>query len=568
MQLCEDIGLVVRDSPVAKLALLIDEDWGELSIARVRGLLDVVATIAGEEAALKLRYARTLAWIKHQDVAPTGFPNWTAFLKEHSPWRGSRTADYLRLAESQLDLIIEAAAHKLISLPLATRAARDLGPKASAEAQADWLMQVSETEPTRRRVRLSTVSGDAWQSIEKGRAVSKYLVGWAAPPSQIDDFTIQCFLEKRTSDDIIAAARAVPPRPERLDQPVPVWSEDPSESILGPWVDPRDLDDAMRRLEDVDALLEGRRLLLGLAYVSIKVHELWKAVGCTSLAELCRRFDVDQRTFERYVQEGRNHFLWPEARRAVEAGLSIDRSVFATNRAVGASIHQWIDLAKRLCRAELARAVAFEDEHLCDLLAEYAPAIEKARADESAARANEATARANDALANANQTAVDDAANETAARAKTRLSSGAAAERDQLESTRIGTVLVALRDDKNRKSTRPAPSCALVRPELLEASIWLLATVKLPREVGIRKTAARDCYTCQNPRCRRTTLGCHVHHIQRRRFGGTDDPRNLVSLCRACHLRGIHSDWLWVIREGDFLVWTWADGTTIYMVSP
>jgi hypothetical protein len=59
-----------------------------------------------------------------------------------------------------------------------------------------------------------------------------------------------------------------------------------------------------------------------------------------------------------------------------------------------------------------------------------------------------------------------------------------------------------------------------------------------------------------------------VHHIIRRRFGGTDDPRNLVSLCRACHLRGIHSDWLWVIRDGDFLVWTWADGTTIYMVSP
>ena len=156
-------------------------------------------------------------------------------------------------------------------------------------------------------------------------------------------------------------------------------------------------------------------------------------------------------------------------------------------------------------------------------------------------------------MANANEGAADDTeADEPAAD----------------ESTRIGTVLVALRDDNNRKSKRPAPSYAMVRPELLEASIWLLATVKLPRPVGIRETAHRDCYTCQNPRCRRTTLGCHVHHILRRRFGGTDDPRNLVSLCRACHLRGIHSDWLWVIREGDFLIWTWADGTTIYMVSP
>jgi hypothetical protein len=158
-------------------------------------------------------------------------------------------------------------------------------------------------------------------------------------------------------------------------------------------------------------------------------------------------------------------------------------------------------------------------------------------------------------------------ANEAMANADEAAASGTAA-RNQDESTRIGTVLVALRDDTNRKSKRPQPSCALVRPELLEASVWLLATVKLPQPVGIRKTAARDCYTCQNPRCRRTTLGCHVHHIIRRRFHGTNHPRNLVSLCRACHLRGIHSDWLWVIRDGDFLVWTWADGTTIYMVSP
>jgi len=562
MQLCEDIGLVVRDSPLAKLALMVDEDWGELSRARIRGLLDVVGTIAGEEPALKLREARILAWVKHRDVAPGGFPNWTAFLKERSPWRGSRSHDYLRLADNQLDLVIDAAAQKLISLPLSTRAARELPPKASREEQADWLMQVSEKEPKRRRVRLSTVSGDAWQRIEKGRALSKYLVGWAAPPARIDDFTIECFQEKRSSEDIIEAARAVPPRPPRLDEPFPVWQQDPSESLLGRWVEPRDLDDAMLQLDDVDALLEIRRLFLGLAYVSIKDHELWKAAGCESLAELCRRFDVDQRTFERYAKEGRNHMLWPEARKAVEAGLSIDRSVFATNRAVGDSIHHWLDLAKRLCRAELARAVELENEHGCNLLEEYAPAIARAQADEVVARENEATARANDALANANETEAD----ESAAGEPTRIGRGDTTSAD--ESTRIGTVLVALRDDNNRKSNRPAPSYAMVRPELLEASVWLLATVKLPKPVGILETAKHDCYTCQNPRCRRTTLGCHVHHIIRRRFGGTDDPRNLVSLCRACHLRGIHSDWLWVIREGDFLVWTWADGTTIYMVSP
>src|SRR6185436_1683080 len=107
-------------------------------------------------------------------------------------------------------------------------------------------------------------------------------------------------------------------------------------------------------------------------------------------------------------------------------------------------------------------------------------------ADEVVARENEATARANDAMAGANELSREPAAGETVAD----------------ESTRIGTVLVALRDDNNRKSKRPPPSYAMVRPELLEASVWLLATVKLPKPVGIRETAHRDCYTCQNPRCR------------------------------------------------------------------
>ena len=42
---------------------------------------------------------------------------------------------------------------------------------------------------------------------------------------------------------------------------------------------------------------------------------------------------------------------------------------------------------------------------------------------------------------------------------------------------------------------------------------------------------ARDGYRCRE--CGETATD--VHHVIRRADGGTDDPANLVSLCRGCH---------------------------------
>ncbi len=56
--------------------------------------------------------------------------------------------------------------------------------------------------------------------------------------------------------------------------------------------------------------------------------------------------------------------------------------------------------------------------------------------------------------------------------------------------------------------------------------------------------------------------------MDERQHGGTDDPANIVTVCPACHLRGIHRKHMSVVRIDDWLVWTWRSGGTVLMHSP
>jgi len=53
-----------------------------------------------------------------------------------------------------------------------------------------------------------------------------------------------------------------------------------------------------------------------------------------------------------------------------------------------------------------------------------------------------------------------------------------------------------------------------------------------------KQVLARDRGLCQVPWCSRAAA--HVHHIEFRSAGGSDDPSNLVSFCAVHHLRGVH----------------------------
>lgn len=64
----------------------------------------------------------------------------------------------------------------------------------------------------------------------------------------------------------------------------------------------------------------------------------------------------------------------------------------------------------------------------------------------------------------------------------------------------------------------------------------------------------RDRYRCQVPGCSRAAA--HAHHIEHRSQGGSDDESNLLCLCAAHHLFGIHEERMRVTGTApDKLIW-------------
>jgi hypothetical protein len=69
-----------------------------------------------------------------------------------------------------------------------------------------------------------------------------------------------------------------------------------------------------------------------------------------------------------------------------------------------------------------------------------------------------------------------------------------------------------------------------------------------------RRVLKRDKGFCQVSGCSRAAA--HAHHIMPRARGGSDDPSNLVSLCVAHHLHGVHDGHIRVSGKApDQLCW-------------
>jgi hypothetical protein len=84
--------------------------------------------------------------------------------------------------------------------------------------------------------------------------------------------------------------------------------------------------------------------------------------------------------------------------------------------------------------------------------------------------------------------------------------------------------------------------------------IWTYKHLLARAKTLQRRIRARDRHRCQVPGCSRPAA--HAHHIKARSQGGSDDEWNLVSLCAAHHLHGIHGGRIRVTgRAPDGLVW-------------
>jgi len=113
------------------------------------------------------------------------------------------------------------------------------------------------------------------------------------------------------------------------------------------------------------------------------------------------------------------------------------------------------------------------------------------------------------------------------------------------------------------------PTAPLRAPaELLPASHWWVENVILPSRRGFAIVKDRDGCRCQNPECGRIALRNEAHPIHERHAGGSDELANGVTLCRVCHLRGVHGGRLTVraieLEGRAVLHWTWLDGRQVF----
>jgi hypothetical protein len=535
-------GVVVHSPAVAKLTLLVDPGSLDTLADRVSEFLEIVKVVASEEDVLLIPLTKLLWWVSTQDVQEVGYPSWPAFRTEHSPWERSRTNDYLRLVGSELDVIKEAVSKGEITFASATQSTRTLGRSASPEAQARWLREFQMGIPSTRHPAFSKVFTDGeMRRILRARRGAEVVIGGQPPTPVVDRFLLDCHEQKLTREQVFQSAHETPSVPERLGRVMPAWKDDPSASLFGPWVTPTGVHEAVSRLRQLLALYEHRRVLRAMAYSLLRDHALWRWVpGCRSLAELCRvHLGLDQRTFQRCAADGPALIANPDLRKEIEQGvITLDRATFAIHHASSEHPLQiWVALTRRLGRAELQHA----DARGAEFVAEYSPALELAQEVEAA-------------LASDETTRIGSVTKQIAHHLR--------------EVGATGPVQVAVRDDRNRPLRTREPMYILAPPELLAAADYFLAEMALPPVHGFRRIVEHDRYTCQNPRCRNRTIRVHPHHMHQRQHGGTDAPRNMVTGCPACHLRGIHTGRMSVVRIDDWLVWSWRSGGVVLMASP
>jgi hypothetical protein len=313
-----------------------------------------VKAVAREEVVLKIRFARLMAWMKRTDVSLVDYPGWTAFVNEKSYWKESRTRELIRFVDSGLDHIMMLVACKVIALSLGIRASKELPRNASEYDQLGWLADAVENSiPPRDRSRMREIHGDAMRFVETartGRQGTRRVHRVGHGDRSLHHRLLRAEAERRADPRASqggaaaagstrrAAAAAVGTRAEASD---PRRLEEP-----------KDQDDCMAQLDFVRARLDERRMILGMAYVHVKDHELWKDnfYGSPTLEKFCSEFlEIDQRTFERWVAEGRELFIHPEACTAIASGrVTGDRAQFAISHSSGfESLEPMIDLASR-----------------------------------------------------------------------------------------------------------------------------------------------------------------------------------------------------------------------------
>ncbi len=133
----------------------------------------------------------------------------------------------------------------------------------------------------------------------------------------------------------------------------------------------------------------------------------------------------------------------------------------------------------------------------------------------------------------------------------------------------VGVLLAAaLRAAREAEGRWIRPGECLVRVAAHFIETWKNAIPQ--RRSRANRAVSRDGGACQVPGCSRAAV--HAHHVIFRSAGGSDDESNLVSICAAHHLHGVHAGHVRVRgRAPDALTWQLGlgfDGAPLQVFEP
>ncbi len=479
---------------------------------RAREVLDGLVGLARQDGALALRLGMVLAWVKRQDLTVLGYSSFTAFCRERVGWTNSWMRDVVRLVESPLDLVKAAVCRDLLPLRVAVKAP---GRVAVAD-QAAWLLDPTfeERPPTP----LERFDGDDAEVIGRARRLARLCLGRSASLRELDAYVLKCFAERIPEAEILAAARERPARPtfEEVDWG---WCTDgaPAEALLGAWAEPASVADAVAQIEAIEAVRRGRAAVLARTWAVADHHALWSLAGFDSGWDFAKEvLGWSRRTTQRNRRIGWALEWYPALDDAVADGLDVGAVALLAGVVGPHTVDRWVVVARRIGRVELSKAVraAAHDRHTLD--------------------------RYERALAEVDAWAAPSAGGPAEAR-----------------------VVLPAPDARPPREVRGPKGLA-------EAARWFVDHVRIPPQRGFGRVKERDGYRCQNPECGRVSLRSEAHHLYPRSQGGSDDEENGVTVCRPCHLRGLHTGdrrievERVVLPSGvKALVWRYAGGRVI-----
>lgn len=258
--------------------------------------------------------------------------------------------------------------------------------------------------------------------------------------------------------------------------------------------DPVLLDAELRRLA---ALRDRWDEVFGHFALLFKMMGLWRDAGFASFGHYCsERLGMQVRAVEQRIALERALYALPKLREAMRDGrVSYEQARLIAWQANDHTVEQWIERARATTRVALRREITEQEE-----------AQISARGD-----------------------------------------------LDLRMPVRVRATLGdAIRAARKQAGKWITPSACLGRIAEHFIEVWEVALKE--HSTVQKRVLKRDKGFCRVPGCSRAAA--HVHHIIRRSQGGSDDPWNLVSLCAAHHLHGVHDGLIRVSGKApDQLCW-------------